>query len=239
MRVLRRGEDDFLLLTEPELGETLRDQLLRMRFAAKAEIELEEHTSTLVFGGGAERDSERGLRRARRRGAGRRARADARRGCARGPADRGGDAALRQGDRRPRPSCRGGARRAGRQPDEGLLSGPGADRPPPLPRPREPRAARARRRGRGASRARRRAELRGEGRGQGDERRSGERRHRRARLRARRGPAGCRARRWVGRKPGRYTDPRPRARSSGDRALPCGGRGRTFESCRAHFAMRA
>ena len=27
---------------------------------------------------------------------------------------------------------------------------------------------------------------------------------------------------------------RPRARSSGDRALPCGGRGRTFESCRAH-----
>ena len=26
----------------------------------------------------------------------------------------------------------------------------------------------------------------------------------------------------------------PRARSSGDRALPCGGRGRTFESCRAH-----
>jgi folate-binding protein YgfZ len=52
MRVLRRGGDDFLLLTEPELGETLRDQLLRMRFAAKAEIELEEHTSTLVFGGG-------------------------------------------------------------------------------------------------------------------------------------------------------------------------------------------
>ena len=30
-----------------------------------------------------------------------------------------------------------------------------------------------------------------------------------------------------------YTHP-PRARSSGDRALPCGGRGRTFESCRAH-----
>jgi folate-binding protein YgfZ len=51
MRVLRRAEDDFLLLTEPELGETLRDQLLRMRFAAKAEIAVEEHTSTLVFGG--------------------------------------------------------------------------------------------------------------------------------------------------------------------------------------------
>ena len=33
----------------------------------------------------------------------------------------------------------------------------------------------------------------------------------------------------------RYTHP-SRARSSGDRALPCGGRGRTFESCRAHVA---
>jgi folate-binding protein YgfZ len=54
MRVLRRGDGDFLLLTEPELGGTLRDELVRMRFAAKAEIELEEHTSTLVFGGGVE-----------------------------------------------------------------------------------------------------------------------------------------------------------------------------------------
>jgi tRNA-modifying protein YgfZ len=51
MRVRRRGPDDFLLLTEPELGEALRDQLTRMRFAAKAEIELEEHTSSIVFGG--------------------------------------------------------------------------------------------------------------------------------------------------------------------------------------------
>jgi tRNA-modifying protein YgfZ len=50
MRVLRRGEDDFLLLTEPDLGETLRDELLRMRFAAKAEIELEEHSSYLLLG---------------------------------------------------------------------------------------------------------------------------------------------------------------------------------------------
>jgi folate-binding protein YgfZ len=54
MRVFRRSGDDFLLLTEPDLGETLRDQLVRMRFAARAEIELEEHTSTLVFGGGLE-----------------------------------------------------------------------------------------------------------------------------------------------------------------------------------------
>ncbi len=50
LRVLRRAEDDFLLLTEPELGERVRAELVRMRFAAKAEIEPEEHTSALVFG---------------------------------------------------------------------------------------------------------------------------------------------------------------------------------------------
>ena len=50
LRVLRRAEDDFLLLTEPELGERVRAELVRMRFAAKVEVELEEHTSTLVFG---------------------------------------------------------------------------------------------------------------------------------------------------------------------------------------------
>jgi tRNA-modifying protein YgfZ len=49
LRVLRRADDDFLLLTEPELGERVRTELVRMRFAAKAEIEPEEHTSTLVF----------------------------------------------------------------------------------------------------------------------------------------------------------------------------------------------
>jgi folate-binding protein YgfZ len=48
--VWRRGDDDVLLLTEPGLGETLREQLLRMRFAAKCEIELEQHVSTVVFG---------------------------------------------------------------------------------------------------------------------------------------------------------------------------------------------
>jgi len=50
--VWRRGPDDVLLLTEPELGETLRGQLLRSRFAARCEIELEEHSSTIVLGGG-------------------------------------------------------------------------------------------------------------------------------------------------------------------------------------------
>jgi folate-binding protein YgfZ len=48
--VWRRGEDDVLLLTEPELGETLARELLRARFAARCEIELEQHVSTIVFG---------------------------------------------------------------------------------------------------------------------------------------------------------------------------------------------
>jgi len=52
LRVLRRGEEDFLVLTEPELGDTVRTQLLRTRFAAKAEIEPEEHESWLILGGG-------------------------------------------------------------------------------------------------------------------------------------------------------------------------------------------
>jgi folate-binding protein YgfZ len=51
IRVLRRASEDFLVLTEPELGETVRTQLLRTRFAAKVEIEPEEHDSWLVLGG--------------------------------------------------------------------------------------------------------------------------------------------------------------------------------------------
>jgi folate-binding protein YgfZ len=54
LRVFRRGEEDFLLLTEPELGETVRAHLLQFRFAARAEIELEEHASQLLIGDGAE-----------------------------------------------------------------------------------------------------------------------------------------------------------------------------------------
>src|SRR4051794_7095606 len=49
--VWRRGDDDFLLLTEPELGDVVRAHLTRMRFAAKCEIEPEEHVSTVVLGG--------------------------------------------------------------------------------------------------------------------------------------------------------------------------------------------
>ena len=50
--VVRREPDDFLLLTEPGLGEAVRGTLLRARFAAKVEIESEEHTSVVVFGEG-------------------------------------------------------------------------------------------------------------------------------------------------------------------------------------------
>ena len=51
LRVLRRGPEDFLLMTEPELGEPVRAQLLRTRFAAKVELDPEEHESWLVLGG--------------------------------------------------------------------------------------------------------------------------------------------------------------------------------------------
>src|SRR3954454_9425666 len=44
--VWRRGEDDFLLLTEVELGDVVRAHLGRMRLAARCEIEREEHVST-------------------------------------------------------------------------------------------------------------------------------------------------------------------------------------------------
>src|SRR5579862_4659220 len=49
--VWRCGEDDFLLLTEPELGEMVRAHLTRMRLTSRCEIELEQHTSTVVLGG--------------------------------------------------------------------------------------------------------------------------------------------------------------------------------------------
>lgn len=48
--VLRRDDDDFLLLTEPGLGEVVRGHLTRMRLRAQCEIELEQHDSVLVFG---------------------------------------------------------------------------------------------------------------------------------------------------------------------------------------------
>jgi folate-binding protein YgfZ len=50
LTVWRRDVDDFLLLTEPDLAAIVRHELQRARFATKAAIELEEHTSTLVLG---------------------------------------------------------------------------------------------------------------------------------------------------------------------------------------------
>src|SRR2546430_6825098 len=46
--VVRRAQEDFLLLTEPELGEAVRSTLIRARFAAKVEIQPEEHRSVVV-----------------------------------------------------------------------------------------------------------------------------------------------------------------------------------------------
>jgi tRNA-modifying protein YgfZ len=51
LRIVRRAQDDFLVLTEPELGDVVRAQLTRARLAAKVEIEQEEHESWLVLGG--------------------------------------------------------------------------------------------------------------------------------------------------------------------------------------------
>ena len=51
--VWRRGEEDFLLLTEPELGDAVRALLTRMRLRARCEIEAEELESVLLFGPGA------------------------------------------------------------------------------------------------------------------------------------------------------------------------------------------
>jgi folate-binding protein YgfZ len=51
MAVLRRSAEDYLLLTEPGLGERLRMALLRSRFRATCEIELEDHSSVVVLGG--------------------------------------------------------------------------------------------------------------------------------------------------------------------------------------------
>jgi folate-binding protein YgfZ len=47
--VVKRADDDYLLLTEPGLGDVVSSTLLRARFAAKVEIEPEAHTSVIVF----------------------------------------------------------------------------------------------------------------------------------------------------------------------------------------------
>jgi folate-binding protein YgfZ len=49
--VWRRGDEDFLVLTEPDLGEPVRALLARMKLRARCEVEPEQHESVLVFGG--------------------------------------------------------------------------------------------------------------------------------------------------------------------------------------------
>ena len=50
LTVLRRGVDDFLLLTEPSLGDRVAKELLRFRFAARCVIAAEAHSSVIVLG---------------------------------------------------------------------------------------------------------------------------------------------------------------------------------------------
>ena len=47
--VYRRAEDDFLVMTEPELASVVAANLLKTRFAAKVEIEPELHDSYVLF----------------------------------------------------------------------------------------------------------------------------------------------------------------------------------------------
>jgi len=50
MIVLRRSHEDYLLSTEPGLGERVAAELRRARFAAKVDVEPEVHEPHLVFG---------------------------------------------------------------------------------------------------------------------------------------------------------------------------------------------
>ncbi len=54
VRVVREGEDAFLLLTEAELAETVASTLLRARFAAKCEIGVKPYRGYLHLGNGAD-----------------------------------------------------------------------------------------------------------------------------------------------------------------------------------------
>ena len=187
--VLRRAPEDYLLLTEPGLGDRVRATLMRSRFAAKCAIEPEAHASVIVLGGsGGIPTADYGL-----------------------PAVELLDSELeptvadeelellriRAGtprwehelDDRVLPA-EAGLEAACDRLREGLLSGPGADCPAALPRPRQPNAAAARRRRRRPAGARCRAGVRGEGGRSHHElgSRPGAGRRGRARLRAGRGP---------------------------------------------------
>jgi tRNA-modifying protein YgfZ len=52
LRIVREGPEEFLLLTEPDLAETVASTLLRARFAAKCEIEVKRYRGYLRLGEG-------------------------------------------------------------------------------------------------------------------------------------------------------------------------------------------
>jgi folate-binding protein YgfZ len=52
LRVVREGPEEFLLLTEPDLAETVASTLTRARFAAKCEIEVKQYRGYLRLGAG-------------------------------------------------------------------------------------------------------------------------------------------------------------------------------------------
>jgi folate-binding protein YgfZ len=52
LRVVREEPDRFLLITEPELAETVASSLLRARFAARCEIEVKPYRGYLTLGAG-------------------------------------------------------------------------------------------------------------------------------------------------------------------------------------------
>ena len=206
----------------------MRVELVRMRFAAKAEIELEEHSSTLVFGEqppGALPNADYG-----------------REAWEVLDADVGGEPIAPEELERLR--IEAGTPRFGAEIDDRVLPAEAGltERAVSFSKgcyPGQEPIARQHYRGKlnrrlrvldleGERRPRRGDPARREGRRPRDERRA----RPRARVRAHRG-AGRRRPRDRRRK-GAATLGHFRARSSGDRALPCGGRGRKFESCRAH-----
>ena len=162
LRVWRRGEEDFLLLTEPELGEVVLATLLRSRFAAKVAL--------------APRSTRARSSSAAPRGSRPPTTASLRSRCSTPTLDgepvdlellrieAGTPAWGKELDDRILPA-EAGLEATHISFTKGCYPGPGAGRPPPPPRPREPRAAPPRARRRRAAGVRRGALARRQGRG--------------------------------------------------------------------------
>ena len=134
LRVLRRGRRRLPAADGARARRRRPLELLRARFAAKCEIEPEEQrrqSCSATARGSRLPTTAMPAREVLDAGE-----ADGDVGRAGAAADRGGHAALRPRDRRPRAPGRGGPGRARGLVHEGLLPGPGADRAPPVPRAR-------------------------------------------------------------------------------------------------------